>query len=125
MSSAGQPSSSSNFQLIVVALGDYARQTGIDLTKNPFAEKIQDSKSPEAILELLKETEKKFKSHLDVHRKLINCLTPAVKVLHAFSGILSQGVSLVSRKRHIPSCQYFNVTSSGPVRTSKGRVYRH
>jgi hypothetical protein len=104
MSSTGQPSSSSNYQLIVDALGDYAKQTKIDLTTNPFAEKIQDSKSPEAILELLKGTENKFKSHRDVHRKLIDRLTPAVRVLHAFSGILRQGVSLVSRKRHIPSC---------------------
>ena len=104
MSSTGQPSSSSNYQLIVDALGDYAKQTGIDLTTNPFAEKIQDSKSHEVILELLKGTEKDFKSHRDVHRKLINCLTPAVKVLHAFSGVISQGVSLVSRKHHMPSC---------------------
>ena len=103
MSSTGQPSSSSNYQLIVDALADYTKQTKIDLTKNPFAEKIQHSKSPEAILELLKEREKKFKSHRDENRKLINCLTPAVKVLHAFSGILSQGVSLVSRKCYIPS----------------------
>ena len=102
MLSTGQPSSSSNFQLILDALDDYAKRTGMDLTKNPFAQKIR-SKSPEAILELLKEREKEFKSHRDVHRKLINCLTPAVKVLHAFSGTLSQGVSLVSRKCHIPS----------------------
>ena len=125
MSPTGQPSSSSsNFQLILDAVDDYATQTKIDLSKNPFFEKIH-SKSPEAILELLREREKKFKSHRDVHRKLINCLTPAVKVLHAFSGILCEGVSLVSRKRHIPPCEYFNVTSSGPVPTSKGCVHRN
>ena len=104
MSSTGQSSSSSNFQLILDALDGYAKQTGIDLTKNPFAKKIQYSKSPEAILELLKEREKKFKSHRDGNRKLINCLTPAVKVLHAFSGVLGEAVTLVSRKRHVPSC---------------------
>jgi hypothetical protein len=104
MSSTGQPSSSSNYQLIVDALNDYAKQTGIDLSKNPFAKKIKDSKSPEAILELLKERENKFKSHRHVHRKLINCLTPAVKVLHALSGILGEAVTLVSRKRHTSSC---------------------
>jgi fungal STAND N-terminal Goodbye domain len=105
MLSTGQPSSSSSdFQLILDALDDYAKQTGIDLTKNPFAKKIQHSNSPEAILELLKETEEKFKSHRDVNRKLINCLTPAVKVLHAFSGTLGSAVTLVSRKRHMPPC---------------------
>jgi hypothetical protein len=62
MSSAGQASSSSsNFQLIVDALADYARQTGIDLTKNSFAEKIEHSDSPDAILDLLQEREKAFR----------------------------------------------------------------
>jgi fungal STAND N-terminal Goodbye domain len=125
MLSTGQPSSSSsNFQIIVDALDDYAKQTGIDLTKNPFVEKIQHSNSPDDILGLLKEREKTFKNYRDVNRRLINCLTPAVKVLHAFSGILGKGASLVSRKRHMPSCEYFNVTSSGPVPTSKGCVHR-
>ena len=104
MSPTGQSSfSSSNFQLILDAVDDYGTQMKIDLSKNPFFEKIH-SKSPEAILELLREREKEFKSHRDVNRKLINCLTPAVKVLHAFSGVLGEAVSLVSRKRHIPSC---------------------
>jgi fungal STAND N-terminal Goodbye domain len=123
MSSTGQPSSSSNFKLIVDALADYAKQTGIDLTKTPFVKKIEHSNSSEAILELLKEREKTFKIHRDVNQGLINCLSPAVKVLHAFSGILGQAVSLVSCMRHIPSCEYFNVTSSGSLPTSKGCVH--
>jgi hypothetical protein len=50
MSLTGQVTPSSNFQLIVTALADYAKLTGIDLTKNTFAEKIKLSNSPEAIL---------------------------------------------------------------------------
>jgi hypothetical protein len=42
MSAAGQATSPSNFQLIInAALADYAKLTGIDLTKTPFAEKIE------------------------------------------------------------------------------------
>ena len=96
MSSIRQATSSSNFQLIVEALADYAELTGIDLTKNPFAEKIQTSNSPEAILELLQEREKAFKEYRNVNRRLISCLSPAVEVLHALSGILGEAVSLVS-----------------------------
>jgi hypothetical protein len=95
MSSTGQATSSSNFQLIINALADYAKLTGIDLTKSPFAEKIERSNSPEAILELLQEREKAFKEYREVERRLISCLSPAVKVLHAFSGILGEAVSMV------------------------------
>jgi hypothetical protein len=98
MSSTGQ-ATSSNFQLIVDALADYANQTGIDLTTNPIAEKIKLSTSPEAILELLQERESSFEGYREVDRSLIGRFSPAVKVLYAFSGILgddSEAVSLVS-----------------------------
>jgi hypothetical protein len=125
MSSTGLANSSPNFQLIVNALADYAELTGVDLTKNPFTEKIEHSNSPEAILELLQEREKAFKEHRNVNRRLMSCLSPAVKVLHAVSEFLSKGVDLVSRERHIPPCKSFNMDLSGPVRTSKGCVYEH
>ena len=100
MSSTGQVTSISNFQLIVKALADYAELTGIDLTENPFAEKIQHLNSPEAILELLQEREKAFKEYRNVNRRLISCLSPAVEVLHALSGILGEAVTLVSITCH-------------------------
>jgi hypothetical protein len=97
MSSTGQATSStSNIQLIIDALADYAKITGIDLAKNPFAEKIELSNSPEAILELLLEREKSFREYREVNRGLISTLVPAVKVFHAFSGIVGEAVSLVS-----------------------------
>jgi fungal STAND N-terminal Goodbye domain len=98
MSSTGQTTSSfSNFQSVInAALADYADQTGIDLARNPFAEKIELSNSPEAILELLQEREKAFKEYREGNRRLISCISPAVKVIHAFSGILGEAVSLVS-----------------------------
>ena len=97
MSSTGQAtSSSSHFQLIVHALADYSNQTGIDLTKSSFAAKIELSNSPEDILELFQEREKAFKEYRDGNRRLVNCLSPVVKVLYAFRGILGEEASLVS-----------------------------
>jgi hypothetical protein len=106
------PSSPSNFQLIIDALADYAKLTGIDLAKHPFAEKIELSTTPEAILELLRERERAFKEYREVNRGLISCLSPVVKVLHASSGILGEAVSLVSDTySNLLSCESFNVAS--------------
>jgi hypothetical protein len=88
--------SHSNLQLIIDALADYADQTGTDLSQNPFAEKIQHLNTPDAILELLQEREKAFKEYRNANRGLIDCLSPAARVLHAFSGLLGEAVSLVS-----------------------------
>ena len=79
---------------------DYDKLTGIDLTKNTFAEKIKHLDSPEAILELLQERENAFKEYRDVNRGLINHLGPTVKVFHAFSRILGDAVGLVSVTHH-------------------------
>ena len=88
--------SHSNLQLIIDALADYANQTGIDLSQNPFVEKLQQSNTPDAILELFQERAKAFKGFRDENRRLINCLSPAVRVLHAFSDLLGEAASLVS-----------------------------
>jgi hypothetical protein len=98
-SSTSQPASSiSNIQLITNALADYAKITGIDLSKNPFATALEQSNSPEAILQLIQEREKAFKDYRDGNRRLIRCLSPAVNVIQAFSGILGEAISLVSHK---------------------------
>jgi|SRR5712671_5362826 len=97
MSSSAHISTSPSFQLITDALGEYAKQTGIDLSNDPFAEEIQLFKSPDDVLRLLQNREKGFKEYRDKNRTLISCLTPAVNVIHAFSATLSEVVSLVSR----------------------------
>ena len=102
--STGQAISSTyNVQLIVDALADYAKITGIDLSKSPFASPLEQSNSLEAIVRLLEGREEAFKEYRDDNRRLINCLSPAVKVLQAFSGILGEAASLVSvQALHIP-----------------------
>ena len=99
MSSTQQATSpASNFQLIVDALADYAKITGIDLYNNPFAAMLEQSNSPEAILQLLQGRQKAFIDYRDGNRRLLTYLSPAVKVLQAFSGI---AVSLVSHAYHL------------------------
>jgi fungal STAND N-terminal Goodbye domain len=101
MSSTGQATSSANLHLIIDALADYAKITGIDLSRSPFAPMLEQSNTPEAILELLQEREKAFKEYRDGNRRLITCLTPVVNVLQAFSGIPGGAVSLVSHICHL------------------------
>jgi hypothetical protein len=113
-------SSTSNIRLITDALADYAKLTGVDLPNNPFAAAIERASSPGDILELLQEREKAFKDYREGNRRLISYLSPAVNVIQAFSGILGEAVSLVSHTSHLVIL--FNVTSSGPISTSKGIV---
>ena len=77
-------------------MADYTKLTGTDLSNTPFAIALEQSNSPEAVLRLLHEQEKAFKEYRDDDRKLINCLSPAVKVLQAFSDIVGEAVSQVS-----------------------------
>ena len=108
----------SNFQLIIDALANYANETGIDLSNSPFADTLQVSNSPEAVLEVLHDREKAFKEYRDGNRKLISCLTPAVQVLHAFSGVLGESVSLVSSTALFP-LHWFQTSSPAPFPASK------
>ena len=96
-------SSTYNIQLFIDALADYAKITGIDLATNPFAAALEQSNSPQAILQLLHGREKAFKEYRDGDRRLISCLSPAVKILQAFSGILGEAASLVSHRYNLRS----------------------
>ena len=88
---------SSNFQFIFdAALSDYLKQTGVDLIKYPFAEKLQNCQSADAIIELFQDKANQFKEYRDGNSKLINCLNPVVKVIHAFSGVLGEAAGVVS-----------------------------
>ena len=98
MSSTGQAASSTfDIQSIIGdALADYAKITGIDLSDTSLATTLEQSKSPEAILQLLQGREKAFKEYRDGDRRLIGCLSPVVKVLQAFSEIMGEAASLVN-----------------------------
>ncbi|SRR6266571_2936463 len=97
----------SNFQLILDAADKYAEQTRINLKDNPFADKIKDCDSPDAVLLLLQENLKAFKDYRDQNRKFIDCLSPIVQFVHAFSGILGEAAGLVSREQSFLSLYIF------------------
>ena len=67
--------------------------TSNDPYKTPIATAFQQSSSPEAVLQLFYEREKAIKEYRDTDRKLIKCLSPAVKVLQAFSDIIGEAVT--------------------------------
>ncbi|KAH9180752.1 hypothetical protein EDB89DRAFT_1900546 [Lactarius sanguifluus] len=50
--------------------------------------------SPDDVLKLLEAKANEFKDHREGNRKLIDCLKPVVNVIHAFSGVLGEAVSL-------------------------------
>src|SRR5258707_12404404 len=71
------------------------------------------------LLQLLQDRAEAFKEYHEGNRKLIDSLSLAVKVIHAFSGIIGYAVNHVSR-----TCQCYlvilvTVTSSDPISTSK------
>ena len=93
-------STSTIHSIVDAALADYTKLTGTDLAKTPFAITLEQSNSPEAVLQLLHEREKAFKEYREDDRKLINCLSPAVNVLQAFSNIIGDAVSQVGHTCH-------------------------
>ena len=98
----------SNFQSILDATDKYAEQTGINLNQNPFAEKVKSCDSPVAVLLLLQENMKGFKDYRDQNRKFVDCLSPIVHFVHAFSGVLGEVAGVVSRECHCrPQCPFF------------------
>jgi hypothetical protein len=98
MSSTAQATSSTSHIRLIIddALADYSKLTGIDLSNDPFLVTLEQSNSPEAILQLLQEREKTFNEYRDDDRRLIKFIRPAVNVLQAFSGIMGEAASLVS-----------------------------
>jgi hypothetical protein len=87
---------SSHLRVILDALNDYAKETGIDLAKNPFSTSLQGCNSPEDILQLIQDKAKAFKQFREGNRTLINWLKPVVSVVHAFAGTIGQ-IGTVSR----------------------------
>ncbi len=127
MTSTGQPTSStSNIQFIIdAALADYTKITGIDLSKTPFAIALEQSHSPEVILRLLQEREKAFNEYRDGNRRLMKCVSFAVKVIQPFSVIIREAVSQVSHTCHPVTRTLLTVASSDPLLTNECSVCRH
>jgi hypothetical protein len=99
MSSTGQATSSlPNFQLIINALAAYTNLTGIDLIKNPFAEKVGRSNSPD--LKLLQEREKAFEEHREENRD-----SDGFKPLHSARGSIFTIDAILAMDMVVPQVQ--------------------
>ena len=81
------------------ALADYCQQIGVDLDKHPFADELRGRGSPDEVLKLLESKANAFRVYRDGNRKLIDWLSPVVKVVHTLSGVLGEAVSLISSMR--------------------------
>ena len=114
-----------NLQLILDALDKYAEQTGINLKENPFAEKIRGCDSPGSILLLLQENAIAFKEYRDQNRKFIDCLSPVLQFVHAFSEIFGEVAGLVSTEQSYRSLLYFTRSPPGSIPTCKTNLRRH
>ncbi len=97
------------------ALESYAKQTGIDLTNHPSADKLQDCHSPDDVLRILSERESAFQDYRDKYRNLIDHLRPVVQVVHAFSAVLGEAAGFVSSGIRFPL--------SGRIFTSSNRCH--
>jgi len=101
-----------NVQLITEALHDYAKQTGIDLTKHPSAKRLELLDSPDAVLLIFQERENAFGKFRNRNRTLIDYLRQPVQTLHALSGAIGEAASLVSHACFVSlSCfsqEFFN-----------------
>ncbi len=125
MSSTAQPTSStSNVHFIVdAALADYTKITGTDLSKTPFAVALEQSNSPEVILQLLQDQEKAFNEYRDGNSRLIKSVGFTVKLIQPLTGIIREALSQVSRTWL--SMTLLTVSSSDPLPTNECSVCRH
>jgi hypothetical protein len=106
--------------IIDAAFSDYVKQTGIDPAKHPFADQLQTCHSPDDVLKLLEVKANEFKDYREGNRKLIDRLKPVVNVIHVFSDVLGEVVSLVSRNRYILPVHIDIVRLLGVIPTSEG-----
>ena len=85
---SGQSGSTRLRVLFQAALEDYEKQTGIELTKHPLAERLQHCNSVEAVTDILREQAKDFDNFRE-EDKVLKPLKKVLTVLHIISSIPS------------------------------------
>ena len=81
--------------LFQTALDDYEKQTGIELTKHPLAERLQECNSVESVTDILREQAK----DLDKFREKDRVLKPLKKVLTVLH-LISSAPSVADDAQH-------------------------
>ena len=115
--------SSSNFQLIFDnALKAYEKRTKKDLLTHPLAARLQHCNSPNSILDVLQQQVQELNQSQCRSEKWTRWLDPTVKVLHAFSETLGEGVTLVclSSLTYLRSALSYLLTG---ISTGKNHLY--
>jgi hypothetical protein len=96
MSHTHPTSTSFNFQLIFDnALTAYKKRTKNDLPTHPLADRLETCDSASSILAVLQEQVQELNQSQRRNERWTRWLDPTVKVLHAFSETLGEGVTLV------------------------------
>lgn len=78
------------------ALETYENKTKNKLLTHPLATQLQSRNSPAAVLFTLQELIQQFDQRHRSDERLRSWLSPTVGVLFSFSGLISEGVGLVS-----------------------------
>jgi hypothetical protein len=93
-----------NFQpIFVMALQEYKKKTGKDLTAHPLTAQITHCDSPEEILAVLEEKANELKQSQSDDERLAKWLTPTVNILNALSATLGEGLGSVSYQKQTAS----------------------
>ncbi|KAH8978254.1 hypothetical protein EDB86DRAFT_3054111 [Lactarius hatsudake] len=107
-----------SFQAILdKALADYRYQIGIELDKHPFADQLRGRDSPDDVLKLLEDKASAFRVYRDGNRKLINWLSPVVRVIHTLSEVLGETVPMQPAKAIFVGVNVL-ITAAGGVSSS-------
>src|SRR6266404_3181979 len=115
---------SESFQHILnTALDDYIKQTKIDPTSHPLAARLRNFHSPNDVLEVLEERANKFKDYRNGNRKLIDCLKPVVKSVHALSSVLGEAIRFVSQFRSLFLFTFLSLSWPGSVPTGTSNLH--
>ena len=104
----------SNFKVVFEkALKEYKKKTKQDLTAHPLAAQLQKCDSPAGILAVLRDQVEQFSDSQSSDERLQRWLNPTINVLHTFTEMLGEGISLVS----------INCSAGDVVLISVGQVF--
>jgi hypothetical protein len=84
MSLSRKLSASVSDEIFAVALGNYTKQTGIDLMNNPLTIRIKNCDVPNAILDILREQALGFDGVKNGNAQLLECLMPIKAIIDCF-----------------------------------------
>lgn len=77
------------------ALVEFTNQTGKDLATHPLTSKLENCKSADDILLVLREQAKAFREFREGNKKLMKILEPIVNVVCSLSLAFADGIGLV------------------------------